>query len=55
MTDSENGLWVRIYFGREPLLKSKAQYSWPSYTNYFRLAAFDTENIIYFFSEQTTL
>ncbi len=31
------------------MLRGKAQYSWPLHTNLFRLAAFDTENIIYFF------
>jgi len=32
--------------GREPLMKGKAPYNWPPYTNSLRLAAFDNANII---------
>jgi hypothetical protein len=37
---------------REALLKGKAQYSWPPCTNYFGLAHFDIENIIYLYIKQ---
>jgi len=40
-------LSYRITYGREPLVKGKAQYSWPLCTNKFRSAALDIENIIY--------
>ncbi len=36
---------------REPLLKWKAQYSWPPCTNWFRSIAFEIAKIIYFFYE----
>jgi len=34
-------------YTREPLMKGKAQYSWPPCTNLLRLAPFYIENIIY--------
>ncbi len=37
---------------KEPLLKGKDQYSWPPCTNYFRSAAFDKVNIIYFLQNE---
>jgi hypothetical protein len=40
---------------REPLLKGKAQYSWPPCIYKFISAAFDTENFIYYFTKQVTL
>jgi hypothetical protein len=39
----------------EPLLKGKAQYSSPPCPSKLRSAAFDTANIIYFFTKQATL
>jgi hypothetical protein len=36
---------------KEYLLKGKAQHSWPSCTNWFRSAAFDNANIIYFLTK----
>jgi hypothetical protein len=42
-------------FTKEPLLKGKAQYSWPPYTNLSRSADFDIANITYFFTKQATL
>ncbi len=38
-----------------PLLKGKAQYSWPPCTNKFRTDTFDNANIIYFSTKQATL
>ncbi len=35
-------------FTREPLLKGKAQYSWPTSTYYLIIEAFDIANIFYF-------
>ncbi len=40
---------------REPLMKGKAQYSWPPRTNLFRLTAFENASIIYFATKQTSL
>ncbi len=40
---------------KELLLKGKAQYTWPPYTNYLRTATFDNAKIIYFFTKQGTL
>ncbi len=48
-------LFLRDITNREPLLKGKAQYSWPPRINSFRLAAFDIENIIYFLTKQASL
>ncbi len=42
-------------WGRETLQKGKALYSWPPHTNYFRSAAFENANIIYFLTKQATL
>jgi len=39
----------------EPLLKGKAQYSWPPCINQFRLVSFNIANIIYAFTKQGTL
>ncbi len=39
----------------EILLKGKARYSSPPCTDWFRSAAFDIENIIYFFTKPATL
>ncbi len=36
---------------KEYQLKGKAQYSWPPCTNWFRSAAFDNANIIYFLTK----
>ncbi len=44
-----------IGYGREPLLKGMAQYSSPPCTNWFKSAAFDIANIIYFLTKQDTL
>ncbi len=40
---------------REPLLKGKAQYSWPPCTNLFRLVSFDIANIILLFHKTSYL
>ncbi len=37
---------------REPLLKGKAQYSWPPCTNSFRSAAFDIGNKTSYLNEE---
>jgi hypothetical protein len=47
--------FVRFCKFMELLRKGKAQYSWPPFTNLIRSAAFDNTNIIYFFTQQTTL
>jgi hypothetical protein len=38
-------------FIREPLLKGKAQYSWPPSTYYLIIEAFDIANIFYFMNK----
>ncbi len=40
---------------REALLKGKAQYGWPPWTNLIRSAAFYVENITCPFTKQATL
>ncbi len=42
------------FFTKEPLLKGKAQYSWPPCTNLFRFVSFEFACIIYSFAKQVT-